>query len=160
MFSGSFSVPSPEIVHDHESVLAEILHLLRKQRVLPTVVSNAAKRPCAPGGPVSTWAVERTVRTIVPPFGFPTRELTRQSMSVDLSQRGPLWAKKRRQSSGKPASGLKPETWPILRSQRETRRLTPFGAGHRSTWKSRSRMETRDVPRFGSGRRAIRETSC
>ena len=29
---------------------------------------------CAPGGPVLTWAVDGTARTIVPPVGFPRRE--------------------------------------------------------------------------------------
>ena len=83
MSSGSFHgfspVPSPEITQDRdrESVLAEILQLLREQRVLPTVVSDAANWPSAPGDPVSTWAANESARTIVPPVGFPAKESTR-----------------------------------------------------------------------------------
>ena len=97
-------MPSPEIVQDRnrESVLVEILHLLREQWVLPTVVSNAANRPCAPGGPVLTWAVDGTARTIVPPVGFPTREP--QYLPGSPCQ----WT-----YAGGPALGKKPET--ILR---------------------------------------------
>ena len=54
-------------------MLNEILHLLREQWVLP-IVSSAANH-CAPGGPVSTWAVDGMGLTIVPPA------LNLQSMS-------------------------------------------------------------------------------
>ena len=57
-------------------------------------------------------------------------------------------------------SGPKPETRSTLRSRRETRKLTPFDSGHRSTGKSRGRTEkTRDSPRCGSCLRAIGENS-
>ena len=61
-FLGFSLVPSPEIVqyHNHESMLQEILNLLREQRVLPNTVNSTTNRPCAPGGPVSTWEVEGT----------------------------------------------------------------------------------------------------
>ena len=68
MSSGSFHGfspgPSPEITQDRdqESVLAEILQLLREQRVLPTVVSDAANRPCAPGASPRYGLVLRAIR--------------------------------------------------------------------------------------------------
>ena len=140
MSSGSFHgfspAPSPEITQDRdrESVLAEILQLLREQRVLPTVVSDAANRPCAQQGNPHPY-MEVHVRGFTPT--------------------GPLRAEHRTL-----LSGPKPETRSTLRSRRETRKLTPFDSGHRSTGKSRGRTEkTRDSPRCGSGLRAIGENS-
>ena len=72
---GFSPVPSPEIVQDcnRESMLEDIFNLLREQRVLPNVVNSANNRPCAPGGSVSTCAVDGTGQTIVPPVGFLNR---------------------------------------------------------------------------------------
>ena len=87
---------------------------------------------------VSTWAVDGTGRTIVPPIppvGFPTRG------SEYLPSSPCQWT-----YTGGPPPGGKPETflrnrrrmenrsWRLGRfskSRRETGRLTPFGAGHR-----------------------------
>ena len=60
-FLGFSPVPSPEIAQNSESMLEEILNLLHEQRV-PNVVNSTTNRPCAPGGPVSTWTVDGTVR--------------------------------------------------------------------------------------------------
>ena len=81
-------------------MLEEILNLLREQRVLPKVVNSATNRPCAPGGPVSTWAIDGTARTIVPPVGLPTR------VSEHLLGSPCKWT-----YAGGTAPGEKPETY-------------------------------------------------
>ena len=68
---GCSLVPTPEIVQNRE--LEEILNLLSEQRVLPNVRYSTTNRSCAPGGPVSTWTVDGTAWTIVPPVALPTR---------------------------------------------------------------------------------------
>ena len=136
-------------------MLAEILNLLREQRVLPNVVNSATNRPCASGDPVSTWVVDGTARTIVPPVGFPTRESEHLPGSPCqwTYAAGPLRAKNQRHSS-RP----KPETRPVVRNRKETRRLTPFAPSHRTTGKSWSQTETRNVTQLGWCRLVHRET--
>ena len=55
------------------TVFANSLYYQRAISDGSTIVGGTNNRPCyAPGGPVSTWAFDRTARTkIVPPFGFP-----------------------------------------------------------------------------------------
>ncbi|KAK2191067.1 hypothetical protein NP493_60g03003 [Ridgeia piscesae] len=91
------------------SILEEILKLLREQRAVSdssTAVDSATNQhSCASGGPVSTWAVDGTARTIVPPVGFPTRE------SEHLPGSPYKWT-----YAGGPTPGRKPETF--LRNRR------------------------------------------
>ena len=95
-------MPSPEIVQDHnrESMLQEIINLLREHSVLPNVVNSTTNRPCPPGGPVSTWAVDGTAQTIVPPVGFPRR------LSEHLPGSPRQWI-----YASVPAPGGKPDTF-------------------------------------------------
>ena len=115
-----------------------------------TVVDSVTdRRCCAPGGPVSTWAVNGTARTIVPPVGFPTRESEhapgvkpetflrnrRHGRSPDVD---PVW----------PHGSPKPETRPVLRKPGRLSggkpRCCPLSAQvtDRPTEKSRCRTET------------------
>ncbi|KAK2180889.1 hypothetical protein NP493_422g02005 [Ridgeia piscesae] len=140
-FLGFSPVPSPEIVQDHnrESMLEEILKLLRKQRVLPNVVNSVNNRPCAPGGSVSTCAVDGTGQAIVPPVGFPNKE------SEHLPGSPYQWT-----YAGGPTPGGIPETF--LRSKAGdpagSPEPNPFSPGHRTFRKSRNQTKTRDVTQF------------
>ena len=127
-FLGFSPVPSPEIVQDRncEYMLEEILNLLHEQRLLPNIVHSVTNRPCAPGGPLSTWAIpDGTARTIVRAVGFPTRE------SKHLPGSSCQWT-----YAGRPAPGGKPETF--LRSEARyptgspepNPEVDPFGPGH------------------------------
>ena len=53
-FLGFSPVPSPEIAQNSESMLEEILNLLREQRSVPNVINSTTNRLCAPVGPVTT----------------------------------------------------------------------------------------------------------
>jgi len=83
-------------------MLEEILYLLREQRSVPNVVNNTTNRPCASGGPVSTWTFDGTARTNdhIPPVGLPTR--VSKHLSGSLGQ----WT-----YAGGPAPGKKPEIY-------------------------------------------------
>ena len=63
-FLGFSPVPSPEIIQNRESMLEEIMYLLREQRSVPNVVNSTINRPCAPGGPISTWILIRKSRSM------------------------------------------------------------------------------------------------
>ena len=80
--------PSPEIIQNRESMLEEILYLLREQRSVPNVVNNTTNRPSASGGTAPTCTLDGMARIIdnvnILPIGLPTR-VTEQSYG-SLSQ--------------------------------------------------------------------------
>ena len=100
------------------------------------VVDGANNRPyCAPGDPVSAWAVDGTARTIVPPVGFP------KSDSEHIPDSPCLWT-----YAGGPGPSGKPVTFLRIERRRDRSRRagarrpgSPVedGGWHRSTiWKS------------------------